>query len=94
MKYIVRLNPKAMNPLTKRIDARRIWEVEQCADKDSERVIWHCADVKIDGLPVHKFFILPKPGEPPWEFSAFGIVVRDQDNAIVIRTGRHDVSGH
>lgn len=94
MKYTVRLNPKAVNPLTHKIDVSRIWEVEQCADRDSERIKWHCAEVQINDMPINKFFYTTKPGEPAWEFTTYGIAVRGQDNAIVIRTGKHDASGH
>lgn len=97
MKYIVRLNPKAAyyNPLTGKTEIKvdRIWEVEQVADKDSEKVIWHCANVRINNISANQFFVVPKVGEPPWEFTAHGICVRGQDNAIEIKTGRHDASG-
>ena len=91
MQYIVRLNPRAWNPLTKRVDAARLWEVEQVANKDSERVIWHCADVRIGELPIRMFFTLPKAGEPPTELKFSGICTRGQDNAICIYERRHDV---
>lgn len=91
MKYLVRLNPRAYNPLTNKVDPSRLWEVEQCADKDSERVIWHCADVRVNTMPIRDLFKLPKSGEPPWEILLSGICVRGQDNAIEIHEGRHDV---
>ena len=93
MKYTIRLNPKAFNPLTRKVIESRLWEVEQCANKDSEKVIWHCAEVKIGTKPVREFYTLPKKVEPPWEMTVFGICVRGQDDAMVIdeRTG-HDVS--
>ena len=91
MNYIVRLNPRAWNPLTKRVDATRLWEVEQVANKDSERVIWHCADVRIGELPIRMFFTLPKAGEPPTELKFSGICTRGQENEIVIYERRHDV---
>ena len=94
MKYIVRLNPRAFNPVTRKVIESRLWEIEQCADKDSEKVIWHCADVRIDAKPIREFYALPKPGETAWQQEFFGICVRGQDNAIEIHTGRHDVSGH
>lgn len=100
MKYIVRLNPKAINPLTLRVTKSRVWEVEQCASVggegrlDSEKCIWHCEDVRIDSTPIRELFVLPKEGEPKWEKEFFGICVRGQDNAIEIKTGACDVSGH
>jgi hypothetical protein len=91
MKYIVRLNPKAFNPITHKVEPSRVWEIEQCADRDSEKVIWHCADVRINNTPICEIFVLPKPGEEPFERTYFGICVRGQDNAIEIKEGRHDV---
>ena len=90
MKYLIRLNKKAFNPVTKRVIAGRIWEVEQAANKDSEKVIWHCGDVRIDGVPIRELFDLT----PEWECTCFGICTRGQDNAIEIKTGRSDVSGN
>lgn len=94
MKYIVRLNPKAYNPITRAIIVSRLWEIEQCANKDSGRVIWHCADVRVDKTPIRELYTLPKEGENPWEAEYFGICVRGQDDAIEIRTGEHDASGN
>jgi hypothetical protein len=94
MKYLVRLNPKAFNPITRKIIAARLWEVEQCANKDSEKVIWHCAEVRIDSTPVRTLYTLPKQEEKPWEAEYFGICVRGQDNAIEIHTGARDASGN
>jgi hypothetical protein len=95
MKYIVRLNPKAFNPVTKRVIPERLWEVEQVANKDSEKVIWHCADIRIDQTPIRELFSLtPSEGKATWEYECFGICVRGQDNAIEIKTGRSDVSGN
>ena len=94
MKYIVRLNSKAYNPLTRKVIEERLWEIEQCASKDSEKVIWHCADVRIDATPIRELYQLPKEGEQPWQAEYFGICVRGQDNAIEIHTGRQDASGH
>lgn len=91
MRYLVRLNPKAINPLTGRIIPSRVWEVEQCANKDSEKVIWHCARIRIGDVPIHKIFTFPKPGENPTELEFYGICVRGQDDAIVILEGKHDV---
>ena len=94
MRYLIRLNPKAFNPVTRQIIAERLWEVEQCASKDSEKVIWHCADVRVDDKPIRTLYTLPKQEEKPWEVEHFGICVRGQDNAIVIRTGPRDASGN
>ncbi len=100
MRYLVRLNPRAFNPLTKKLIAERLWEIEQCemiggnGQIDSGKYTTHCADVRIDSTPICQLFTLPKPGEKPWEKEFFGICVRGQDNVVEIRTGRHDVSGH
>lgn len=94
MKYLVRLNPRAFNPITRRVIESRLWEVEQCATRDSGKVIWHCADVRIDSTPIRELFTLPKEGETPWEREYFGVVVRGQDNAIAILTGAADASGN
>lgn len=92
MKYIVRLNPRARNPLTRKIDVSRVWEVEQLADKDSERVIWHCSEIRVGDRPIRELFVLPKPGEKATEMEFTGICFRGQDNAIVIQEGAHDVA--
>lgn len=94
MKYIVRINPGAYSFLTRKLDVNRVWEVEQCKNQDSAEVRWHCADVRIDNTPVNQLYKLPKPGEPPWEYECYGICVRGQDNAIEIKTGKHDASGN
>ena len=94
MKYLVRLNPRAINPITRKIIASRLWEIEQCATKDSEKVIWHGQDVRIDATPIRELFTVPKEGEPPWQGEYYGICVRGQDNAVEIRTGPADVSGN
>jgi len=94
MKYLVRLNPKAFNPVTRKVIAGRLWEIEQTATKDSERVIWHCGDVRIDETPIRDLYRLSKDGEPPWEQTYFGICTRGYDDAIIIKTGAHDVSGN
>lgn len=94
MKYIVRLNPKAFNPITRKVIVERLWEIEQCANRDSDRIVWHCADVRIDTTPIRELFTLPKEGEKPWEADYFGICVRGQDNAIEIHTGKADASGN
>ena len=87
MKYLVRPNPKAYNPITGQIDPQRLWEVEQCAwdggaGHDSEKVLWHCAAVNVNGQTI----------EPTGEVAFHGICTRDHDNAISIREGRNDVS--
>ena len=100
MKYVVRLNPKAFNPITKRVIPDKLWEIEQCASMggnglvDSEKVIWHCTDVRIDTTPIRDLYVLPQQGVKPWEAEYFGICVRGQDNAIEIHTRQHDVSGN
>ena len=94
MKYIIRLNPRAFNPLTRKVIAERLWEVEQCATRDSEKVIWHCADIRINLTPIRELYTLPKPGEKVWEWEGFGICVRGQANAVEIKTGPHDASGN
>lgn len=94
MKYLVRLNPKAFNPITRKVIAERLWEIEQCATRDSEKVIWHCAEVRVDAEPIRTLYTLPNQDAKPWEAEYFGICVRGQDNAIEIRTGAHNVSGN
>lgn len=94
MKYVVRLNPKAFNPITQKVDYKRVWEIEQCATKDSEKVIWHGADVKINGNPIRNYFTVPKPGEKPWSFECYGICLRGLDEALELRTGPCDASGN
>ena len=94
MRYLIRLNPKAFNPLTQKVIAKRLWEVEQCANRDSEAVIWHCADVRIDQQHVRELFQMPKEGEKPWQIERFGTCVRGHDDAIVIQTGEADASGN
>ena len=100
MRYIVRLNPRAFNPLTKKLIAARLWEVEQCVaiggngQVDSGKVIWHCADIRIDATPICQLFSIPKPGEKPWEKEFYGVCVRGQDNVVEIHTSRHDASGN
>lgn len=94
MRYVVRLNPKAFNPLTRTLIENRLWEVEQCADKDSGRVIWHCADVRfgndrlVPPVAAVKALLTPKDSMKPkpavWELKYIGYAARGQDNAIVI----------
>ena len=100
MRYIIRLNPRAFNLLTRKVSADRLWEIEQCEKRggdgriDSEAVIWHCADIRIDKKHIREFFKLPQPGEKPWQYECFGVCVRGQDNAIEIRTGASNASGN
>ena len=96
MKYLVRLNPKAFNPLTRKVVAKRLWEIEQCATKDSEKYIWHCADVRINSTPISQFFRLVMDGEKSktWEKEVYGICLRGQDDVVEIRTGKKDASGN
>ena len=90
MKYIVRINPRAINPLTRKVVANRVWEVEQVADKDSEKVIWHCAAIRVDKVPIWELYRAPHEGEKPWEAEYFGICIRGQDNVVDILTRGHD----
>jgi hypothetical protein len=92
VKYIIRLNQKAFNPVTRALDHKRMWEVEQVAARDSARVIWHCADVRVDTTPVREFFTL-SAGEQ-WSKECFGICIRGADDALEIRTGKADASGN
>jgi hypothetical protein len=94
VRYIIRLNPKAWNPLTKSLIPSRLWEIEQVETKDSAKVIWHCADVRIDKTSIRELFKLPEPGGPPWSVEYFGFAVRGYDDAIEIRTGEADASGN
>ena len=94
MRYIIRLNPKAFNPITRKVIAARLWEIEQCATRDSEKVIWHCADVRIDKTPIRTLYTLPGAESKPWEAEYFGICVRGQDNVVEIHTGAPNVSGN
>jgi hypothetical protein len=100
LKYLVRLNPRAINPLTLKVNAKVLWEIEQCEKvggggrQDSERVIWHCSDVRIDDKHVREFFKLPKDGEKPWQMECFGICLRGQDDVVEIHTGDPDASGN
>lgn len=100
MKYIIRLNPKALNPITRKIIADKVWEVEQCESRgrdggiDSHKVIWHCADVRVNATPIRELFQMVKEGEKPWSVEYFGICVRGADDAIEIKTGAHDASGN
>ncbi len=100
MRYLIRLNPRAFNPLTRKVIAARLWEVEQCeifghdGVVKSAKVIWHCADVRIDKQNISAFFTLPKEGEPTWYLERFGVCVRGQDDVVEIRTGDRDASGN
>jgi hypothetical protein len=100
LRYLVRLNPKAFNPLTGKVIVSRLWEVEQCEKiggnglVDSKRVIWHCADLRVDKTHVRELFQLPKEGEKPWELEVWGSCVRAQDDAVEIRRTAKDASGN
>jgi hypothetical protein len=85
MQYIVRLNPRAFNPMTRQIIKSRLWEVEQCADKDNEKIVWHCENVKINDTYINQIFVLPKEGEPLFERTYNGICIRGADDAIEIK---------
>jgi hypothetical protein len=92
VRYIVRLNSRSINPISKKIDESRVWEVEQAKTKDSEAVRWHCGDVQVDGMSIARLFKFPKPGEPPTELTFHGICTRNYDDAILISTtNRHEV---
>lgn len=86
MRYIVRLNKKAVNPLTRQLDPKRLWEVEQLADKDSERVVWHAEAVRINEQKASDFFQTPVPPKTIWDWELHykGYVARGQDNAVVV----------
>lgn len=89
MRYIVRLNPKAFNPVTGKVDSTRLWEVEQCATKDSEKCIWHRDRVRIGDRGINEFYTLAEKGQPPTELKFEGICITGQDSALVIITGKH-----
>lgn len=91
MKYVVRLNPRAFNPLTRQVIKNKLWEIEQCADKDNEKIVWHCANVKINDTYINQIFVLPKEGEQPFERTYYGICLRGVDDAleIVERVSNH-----
>ena len=91
MRYTVRLNPRAYNPITRRNEESRRWEVVQEEIKggtghDSESVIWHCADVTVNGVPIQTVFGRERgcDGELPKELSFRGVAFRGADNAIAI----------
>jgi hypothetical protein len=109
MRYLIRLNPRVLNPLTGRVDAKHLWEVEQCEKiggngrTDSPAIIWRCANVKIDGKPVDQlapleaYRALAKPqaiGEKRWQLEVWGICSRGADDAIEIRITTREVSGN
>jgi len=77
MKYIVRVNKKAMNPITRKIIPEIVWEVEQVKTKDSPAVVWHSANVTVDETPIVNLFPIPQKGKPMPEVSFEGIAVRD-----------------
>jgi hypothetical protein len=94
VKYIIRLNMKAYNPITGKVDPKRVWEVEQAATKDSAKCVWHCAEVTIRrgsvDTPIRdiikqRFEDKPESGKVKLvEFEYWGVVFRGQDDAIVI----------
>ena len=91
MKYIIRINRRAYNPITGKLIPGKIWEIEQCATPENEKVLWHCAEIRIGTESIAKFFTMPKPGDPPFELVIFGLAARAHDDAIVILRGKHDV---
>jgi len=94
VKYIVRLNPHAINPITRKVIESRVWEIEQCANKDSEKGIWHCADVRVDSKPVRELFQPPSDGKEPWSLEIFGTCARGHDDVVEIHTTPCDASGN
>jgi hypothetical protein len=86
VRYLIRLNKKAINPLTQKLNPQRRWEVIQKADKDSEQVTWHCSDVRIGERNAQEYFEMPPPPKTiwDWELHFVGTVARGQDNAVVI----------
>ena len=105
MKYVVRQNPRAYNPVTGKTDLQRAWEVAQVAwdggsGHDSEEVVWHCAEVVVNGQPISEVIAIRTERLLPDEkeeiarkgIAFHGICTRDQNNAISIREGRNDVS--
>ena len=109
MKYIIRLNSRAVHPLTRRVSVKLLWEVEQ-SEKiggngriDSPVVIWHCENVRIDGKPIDSLIPLealrdfgksPVIGEKRWALEVWGICSRGSDDAIEIRTTPKAASGN
>lgn len=100
MKYIVRINPKALDMLTKQVNEKVLWEVEQCEARgrandhiDSEKVIWHCANVKIDDMSIEKYITEHKLPLKGLAVAVSGVAIRDASDAIKIITGPHDGSG-
>lgn len=93
MKYVVRLNSRAYNPITGKLVPGKLWEVEQCASHDPEitKAVWHCAEVRIGTDSITKLFTLPPPGAPPFELTVYGLAARAHDDAIVILRGKRDV---
>ncbi len=91
MQYKVRLNPRSFNPLTRRVDLSRLWEVEQVADKDSAKVIWHCTAVRVGEHLLDPVLFAQYQKTTYDEIVYHGIITRNGDNEIAIREGRHDV---
>jgi hypothetical protein len=109
MKYLIRLNPRAVNPLTRKVIASKLWEVEPCEKiggngrADSPAVIWHCSEIRIDGksiaqlAPIEAYRELAHPavsGAARWLLEIWGVCSRGADDAIEIRTTAADVSGN
>lgn len=109
MKYLIRLNPRAVNPLTRKVAASKLWEVEQCEKIggngriDSPAVIWQCGDIRIDGesiqslAPLEAYRELAQPavaGAVRWALETWGVCSRGADDAIEIRTTNPEVSGN
>jgi hypothetical protein len=100
MKYIIRWNPKSLNVLTRQVNPKILWEIEQAETpvvngrQDSEKVIWHAADVRVAGVPIRELFKMSPEGEKPWELEVCGVCTRGQDNAIEIRIEDKNASGN
>jgi hypothetical protein len=109
MKYLIRLNPRAVNPLTRKVIVGKLWEVEQTEKiggngrVDSPAVIWHCGDIRIDGesiqslAPLEAYRELTQPAVPGtarWVLETWGVCSRGADDAIEIRTSKPSVSGN
>jgi len=91
MTYKVRLNARSFNPMTRRVDLTRLWEVEQMENKDSAKCIWHCAAVRVGETLLSPELFAKYQLKTFDEIVYHGIIVRGQDNIIEIKEGRHDV---
>jgi hypothetical protein len=88
--YTVRVNSKGFNPILRKLDPERYWEVEQeeimggnvagVTTRDSEPVIWHCAEVRVNGVSIKDLFDPTKIKEMKFR----GAIARGAGNAIEI----------